>query len=103
MHERGFHAACNEACSLPPHFLMHNNVRGTLRRSLRILTTRSSPYNVCRRSKAPTAFTGYSFHLIEAAIVFANEIIVCFLFPIHTGVHRAYHIFTTLIHEGAVC
>ena len=48
----------------------------------------------------PTAFTGYSFHVVEAAIVFANEILVCFLFPIHIGVHRVYHLFTTVIHNG---
>ena len=53
-----------------------------------------------RRSNVPTAFTGYSFHVIEAAIVFANEILVCFLFPIHIGVHRVYHLFTTVIHNG---
>ena len=53
-----------------------------------------------RRSKVPTAFTGYSFHVVEAAIVFANEILVCFLFPIHIGVHRVYHLFTTVIHNG---
>lgn len=49
----------------------------------------------------PTAFSGYSFHAAEAALVFANEIIVMFLFPIHAGLHRAYHLFTTLIHLGA--
>lgn len=49
----------------------------------------------------PTAFAGYSFHVAEAALVFANEIIVVFLFPIHAGLHRAYHLFTTLIHLGA--
>lgn len=54
------------------------------------------------RSVAPTAFTGYSFHVVEAAIVFANEILVCFLFPIHIGVHRLYHLFTTVIHNGVV-
>ena len=52
------------------------------------------------RSNVPTAFTGYSFHVVEAMIVFANEIIVCFLFPIHIGVHRVYHLFTTVIHNG---
>lgn len=51
-------------------------------------------------SRVPTAFTGYSFHPIEAMIVFANEIIVCFLFPIHIMVHRAYHMYTTIIHSG---
>jgi len=56
-------------------------------------------YSECR-SNVPTAFTGYSFHVVEAAIVFANEIIVCFLFPIHIGVHRVYHLFTTVIHNG---
>ena len=53
------------------------------------------------RSTVPTAFAGYSFHAAEAALVFANEIIVVFLFPIHAGLHRAYHLFTTLIHLGA--
>ncbi|CAD7703495.1 unnamed protein product [Ostreobium quekettii] len=52
------------------------------------------------RSRSPTAFTGYSFHIIEAAIVFANEIIVCFLFPIHVELHRAYHMVTSIIHQG---
>ncbi|KAG1671699.1 hypothetical protein FOA52_007491 [Chlamydomonas sp. UWO 241] len=52
------------------------------------------------KSKQPSAFTGYSFHLAEAALVFANEVLVCFLFPIHHGLHRGYHLFTTLIHQG---
>ncbi|GIL77889.1 hypothetical protein Vretimale_6578 [Volvox reticuliferus] len=52
------------------------------------------------KSKAPSAFTGYSFHLVEAAMVFANEVLVCFLFPVHMGLHRLYHLYTTLIHEG---
>lgn len=51
-------------------------------------------------SRVPTAFTGYSFHPIEAMIVFANEILVCFMFPIHIQVHRAYHMYTTIIHSG---
>ena len=42
----------------------------------------------------------YSFHLVEALIVFFNEILVCFMFPIHAGVHRIYHLATTVIHEG---
>lgn len=29
---------------------------------------------VFNRSKVPSAFTGYSFHVIEALIVFANEV-----------------------------
>jgi Delta7-sterol 5-desaturase len=52
------------------------------------------------KSTVPTAFAGYSFHSAEAALVFANEILVCFLFPVHMGLHRLYHIFTTLIHNG---
>lgn len=52
------------------------------------------------RSTVPTAFAGYSFHVAEAALVFANEILVCYLFPIHVGLHRAYHMFTTVIHNG---
>jgi hypothetical protein len=54
---------------------------------------------VCR-STAPSAFTGYAFHVVEAVIVFANEVLVCFLFPLHMGLHRIYHIATTVIHEG---
>ena len=53
------------------------------------------------QSTVPTAFAGYSFHVAEAALVFANEVLVCFLFPIHVGLHRAYHMFTTVIHNGA--
>ena len=52
------------------------------------------------QSTVPTAFTGYSFHCIEAMIVFANEIFVCFLFPMHIGVHRVYHMYMTVIHNG---
>ncbi|EIE27586.1 hypothetical protein COCSUDRAFT_11014, partial [Coccomyxa subellipsoidea C-169] len=57
-------------------------------------------HHLHHKSVAPTAFTGYSFHVVEAAIVFANEVLVCFLFPIHIGVHRIYHLFTTVIHNG---
>ncbi len=49
----------------------------------------------------PTAFAGYSFHVAEAALVFADYIVEIFLLPIHAGLHRAYHLFTTLIHMGA--
>ena len=52
------------------------------------------------RSTVPTAFTGYSFHVAEAALVFANEVLVCFLLPLHMGLHRVYHLATTVIHEG---
>lgn len=55
---------------------------------------------VHHRSIVPTAFTGYSFHIVEAAIVFANEVLVCFLLPLHMGLHRIYHILTTIIHNG---
>lgn len=54
-----------------------------------------------RRSTAPSAFTGYAFHVVEALIVFANEVLVAFLLPLHMGLHRLYHIATTLIHLGA--
>jgi len=54
------------------------------------------------QSTVPTAFAGYSFHIAEAFLVFANEVIVCFLMPIHMGTHRFYHIFTTIIHSGKV-
>jgi hypothetical protein len=53
------------------------------------------------RSTAPTAFAGYSFHIAEAALVFANEVTIVFLFPIHAGLHRIYHLATTAIHIGA--
>jgi hypothetical protein len=52
------------------------------------------------RSSSPSAFTGYSFHVLEAVIVFANEVLVCFIFPLHMGLHRWYHLLTTIIHEG---
>jgi lathosterol oxidase len=51
-------------------------------------------------SRVPTAFTGYSFHVVEAIIVFFNEILVCFLLPVHARVHRYYHMYTTAIHCG---
>ena len=38
--------------------------------------------------------------VVEALLVFANEVIVTFLLPIHAGLHRGYHLFTTVIHEG---
>jgi sterol desaturase/sphingolipid hydroxylase (fatty acid hydroxylase superfamily) len=53
------------------------------------------------RSRAPSPFTGYAFHWLEAALVFANELVLPFVFPIHMGVHRVYHLVTTAIHEGA--
>jgi hypothetical protein len=56
-------------------------------------------WHACR-STAPSAFTGYSFHVLEAIIVFTNEILICFLLPLHLGLHRIYHIFTTIIHQG---
>lgn len=60
----------------------------------------SPTFTLPHRSTVPTPFAGYSFHVVEALIVFANEIIVCFLFPIHASLHRIYHLFTTLIHIG---
>ena len=33
--------------------------------------------------------------------MFANEVLICFALPLHLGLHRVYHIFTTLIHQGA--
>lgn len=68
------------------------------------------PTNLCplctthpyaRRSKAPSPFTGYAFHVAEALLVFANEVLLPFCFPLHMGLHRIYHLLTTLIHEGA--
>jgi lathosterol oxidase len=60
----------------------------------------SSVHVMHHRSNVPTAFAGYSFHVAEAALVFANEIIVCFVLPIHAGLHRIYHLLTTVIHIG---
>jgi lathosterol oxidase len=51
-------------------------------------------------SRVPTAFTGYSFHVLEACIVFLNEILICFFLPIHVRLHRYYHMYTTAIHCG---
>lgn len=55
------------------------------------------------RSTSPTAFTGYSFHVLEAMLVFANEVFVCFLLPMPIELHRLYHLFTTVIHNGMQC
>lgn len=52
------------------------------------------------KSTVPTAYCGYSFHVVEAVIVFANEVIVCYLLPVHMGLHRVYHMYTTMIHVG---
>ena len=53
------------------------------------------------RSTVPSAFAGYSFHVAEAALVFCNEIVEIFVFPIHAGLHRGYHLYATLIHIGS--
>lgn len=34
--------------------------------------------------------------------MFANEVLICFALPLHLGLHRVYHLFTTLIHQGAL-
>ncbi|KIZ04044.1 sterol desaturase [Monoraphidium neglectum] len=47
-----------------------------------------------------SAFTGYAFHVAEALLVFANELLLPLMFPIHMGLHRIYHLLTTLIHEA---
>lgn len=57
-------------------------------------------HSLHHESTVPTAFTGYAFHPLEGAIVFLNEILVTFLFPIHGGLHRCYHLWTTVIHNG---
>ncbi|GFH29332.1 fatty acid hydroxylase domain-containing protein, partial [Haematococcus lacustris] len=51
-------------------------------------------------STVPSAFTGYSFHVLEAALVFANEVLVVWLLPLHLGLHRLYHLVTTIVHLG---
>lgn len=52
------------------------------------------------RSSVPTAFSGYSFHCAEAIIVFGNGVLEVFLVPLHVGLHRLYHLYTTIIHIG---
>ncbi|KAJ9519878.1 hypothetical protein QJQ45_014604 [Haematococcus lacustris] len=52
------------------------------------------------KSSVPSAFTGYSFHVLEAALVFANEVLVVWLLPLHLGLHRMYHLVTTIVHLG---
>ncbi len=32
--------------------------------------------------------------------MFANEILVCFMLPMPIELHRVYHLFTTVIHNG---
>lgn len=62
---------------------------------------KQTPLHCCPgRSTSPTAFTGYSFHVLEAVLVFANEILVCFMLPMPIELHRLYHLFTTIIHNG---
>jgi sterol desaturase/sphingolipid hydroxylase (fatty acid hydroxylase superfamily) len=51
-------------------------------------------------SRAPTPFTGYSFHVLEAALVFANEILVCYCLPLHLSLHRVYHLLTGAVHQA---
>lgn len=71
------------------HLLMHKN------RWLLV-----NVHSLHHRSRVPTPFSGYSLHVIEAVIVFFDEIIVCFVLPIHVKLHRLYHLYTTLIHIG---
>ncbi|MCP4448476.1 MAG: sterol desaturase family protein, partial [Myxococcales bacterium] len=52
------------------------------------------------QSRVPTPFSGYSLHVVEALIVFFDEILVCFVLPMHVNTHRLYHLYTTLIHIG---
>lgn len=52
------------------------------------------------RSSVPTAFSGYSFHWAEAVLVFGNEVLEVFVVPLHVGLHRLYHLYTTIIHIG---
>ncbi|KDD75539.1 hypothetical protein H632_c629p0 [Helicosporidium sp. ATCC 50920] len=51
-------------------------------------------------SVAPTPLAGYSFSLGEGALVFLNEIAVAFFLPIPADLHRAYHLWATLVHCG---
>lgn len=52
------------------------------------------------KSVTPTPFAGYSFHLVEALIMFAWVVPCVFLIPIHTWLHRLYHLWTMAIHIG---
>jgi len=71
------------------HLLMHKN-RWLL----------SNVHYLHHQSKVPTPFSGYSLHVLEALIVFFDEILCVFVIPMHVSIHRLYHLYTTLIHIG---
>jgi len=55
------------------------------------------------QSTNPSAFTGYSFHWIEACLVFSVAVAEIFIFPIPFAVQRIYELWMIAIHLGGHC
>ena len=55
------------------------------------------------QSRVPSAFSGYSFHWIEALLMFSNAIVEMFLLPMPAVLHRAYELWMIAIHVGGHC
>uniref|UniRef100_A0A6U4SEX8 Fatty acid hydroxylase domain-containing protein n=2 Tax=Hemiselmis andersenii TaxID=464988 RepID=A0A6U4SEX8_HEMAN len=55
------------------------------------------------QSTNPSAFTGYSFHWIEACLVFSVAIAEVFIFPVPFAVQRIYELWMIAIHLGGHC
>ena len=55
------------------------------------------------RSQRPTSFSGYSFHWVEAVLVFMPYPLETLLLPLHARVHRLYHLYTIVLHVGGHC
>uniref|UniRef100_A0A7S3VH27 Fatty acid hydroxylase domain-containing protein n=1 Tax=Dunaliella tertiolecta TaxID=3047 RepID=A0A7S3VH27_DUNTE len=111
MHARGWNLLYTSPINTLPHVLYCSLVVGLLdylhdswfywtHRMLHWGPLYKHIHYIHHKSKVPSAFTGYSFHVIEALIVFANEVFVTMLFPMPASVHRVYHLVTTAIHEG---
>mmetsp|Transcript_21832 Transcript_21832/g.42390 ORF Transcript_21832/g.42390 Transcript_21832/m.42390 type:complete len:311 (-) Transcript_21832:298-1230(-) len=55
------------------------------------------------QSHNPSAFTGYSFHWLEACMVFSVAIGEIYIFPIPLALQRAYELWMIAIHLGGHC
>ena len=55
------------------------------------------------QSTVPSAFSGYSFHWIEAVVMFSNAVVELFIFPIPLMLHRVYELWMISIHVGGHC
>ena len=55
------------------------------------------------QSRVPSAFSGYSFHWIEAIVMFTNALVEIFIFPIPSTLHRIYELWMISIHVGGHC